>query len=69
MDVQSMIVEPAPSAMLAAVARAIVGARTAAVPVVYVRIALRRGDGDGGDGGRVAHRTRRPMKADQPPRG
>src|SRR6195952_4191651 len=43
MDVQSMIVEPAPSEMLEAVARAIAGARTAGVPVVYVRVALRPG--------------------------
>jgi nicotinamidase-related amidase len=43
MDVQSMIVAPAPSEMLEAVARAIAGARTAGVPVLYVRIALRPG--------------------------
>jgi nicotinamidase-related amidase len=43
MDVQSMIVEPAPPEMLQAVARAIAGARTAGAPVVYVRIALRPG--------------------------
>jgi nicotinamidase-related amidase len=43
MDVQSMIVAPAPAEMLAAVARAIAGARTARVPVVYVRVALRPG--------------------------
>ena len=43
MDVQSMIVAGAPSEMLEAVARAIAGARTAGVPVVYVRVALRPG--------------------------
>lgn len=43
MDVQSKIVAPAPSQMLEAVARAIAGARTAGVPVVYVRLALRPG--------------------------
>ena len=43
MDVQSTIVAPAPSEMLEAVARAIAGARTAGVPVVYVRVALRPG--------------------------
>jgi nicotinamidase-related amidase len=43
MDVQSMIVEPAPPEMLEAVARAIAGARTAGTPVVYIRIALRPG--------------------------
>ncbi len=43
MDIQSMIVAPAPPEMLAAVARAIAGARTARVPVVYVRVALRPG--------------------------
>src|SRR4051812_39524917 len=43
MDVQSMIVAPAPPEMLEAVACAIAGARTAGVPVVYVRIALRPG--------------------------
>ena len=43
MDVQSMIVAPAPSEMLEAVARAIAGARTAGVLVVYVRVALRPG--------------------------
>ena len=43
MDVQSMIVESAPPEMLGAVARAIAGARTAGLPVVYVRIALRPG--------------------------
>ena len=43
MDVQSMIVAGAPSAMLEAVSRAIAGARTAGVTVVYVRIALRPG--------------------------
>ena len=43
MDVQSMIVESAPSEMIEAVARAAAGARTAGVPVVYVRVALRPG--------------------------
>ena len=43
MDVQSMIVASAPPEMLEAVARAIAGARTADVPVVYVRVALRPG--------------------------
>jgi nicotinamidase-related amidase len=43
MDIQSLIVAPAPSEMLEAVARAIAGARTARVPVVYVRVALRPG--------------------------
>ena len=43
MDVQSMIVAPAPSEMLEVVARAIAGARSAGVPVVYVRVALRPG--------------------------
>ena len=43
MDIQSMIVAPAPPGMLEAVARAIAGARSARVPVVYVRVALRPG--------------------------
>ena len=43
MDVQSMIVAPAPSEMIEAVARSIAGARTAGVRVVYVRVALRPG--------------------------
>lgn len=43
MDIQSSIVATAPSEMLEAVARAIAGARTARVPVVYVRVALRPG--------------------------
>ena len=43
MDVQSMIVAPAPSEMIEAVARAIAGARAARVPVVYIRVALRPG--------------------------
>jgi nicotinamidase-related amidase len=43
MDIQSMIVAPAPSEMLEAVARAIAGARAAGVTVVYIRVALRSG--------------------------
>ena len=43
MDVQSMIVESAPSEMIDAVARATAGARTTRMPVVYVRVALRPG--------------------------
>lgn len=43
LDVQSTIVESAPSEMIEAVARATAGARTAGVPVVYVRVALRPG--------------------------
>jgi nicotinamidase-related amidase len=43
MDIQSMIAAFAPSEMLEAVARAIAGARTARMPVVYVRVALRPG--------------------------
>jgi nicotinamidase-related amidase len=43
MDIQSLIVAPAPPEMLEAVARAIAGARTAGVPVVYIRVALRPG--------------------------
>ena len=43
MDVQSMIVAPAPPEMLEAVVRAIAGARIAGLPVVYVRVALRPG--------------------------
>jgi len=43
MDVQSIIVADAPPEMLDAVARAIAGARTAGVPVVYVQVALRLG--------------------------
>ncbi len=43
MDVQSKIVTSAPREMLAAMARAVAGARTAGVPVVYVRVALRPG--------------------------
>ena len=43
MDIQSMIVAPAPPEMLEAVVRAIAGARTARVRLVYVRVALRPG--------------------------
>ncbi|MEP7332638.1 MAG: isochorismatase family cysteine hydrolase [Terracoccus sp.] len=43
MDIQSMIASSAPPEMLKAVADAIAGARTARVPVVYVRVALRPG--------------------------
>ncbi len=43
MDVQSMIVASAPPEMLEAVVRAVAGARTAGVPVMYVRVALRPG--------------------------
>lgn len=43
MDMQSLIVAPAPSEMLEAVSCAIAAARTAGVPVVWVRVALRPG--------------------------
>ena len=43
MDMQTKVVAPAPLEMLDAVVRAIAGARTAGVPVIFVRAALRPG--------------------------
>jgi nicotinamidase-related amidase len=59
MDIQSMIVAPAPSEMLEAVARAIAGARTAGVPVVYVRVALRPGRAGVSPRNKAAHEAAR----------
>ena len=59
MDVQSMIVAPAPPEMLEAVARAIAGARAAEVPVVYVRVALRPGRAGVSPAEQAAHEAAR----------